>query len=107
MKPKIGIITSKGGHLYQMSRLKVWWKKYDHFWVTFPGADSESLLVGERVYYGYYPETRHLMHAVRHLFLAWDILHKERPTMVISCGAGIAPQFFWSQDLWVYRPDLS
>lgn len=94
MRPKIGIITSKGGHLYQMSRLEPWWSKYDRFWVTFPGEDSESLLSRERVYYGYYPETRHLIHAIRHIFLAWDILRRERPTILISCGAGIAPPFF-------------
>ena len=94
MKPKIGIITSKGGHLYQMSRLQPWWSKYDHFWVTFPGEDSESELLGERVYYGYYPESRHIGHALRHLALAWRILRDERPTIIISCGAGIAPPFF-------------
>ena len=94
MKPRIGIITSKGGHLYQMSRLRPWWNKYDRFWVTFPGEDSESLLSGERVYYGYYPETRHIIHAIRHIFLALRILRKERPSVLISCGAGIAPPFF-------------
>ncbi len=94
MKPKIGIITSKGGHLYQMTRLKPWWKKYDRFWVTFPGEDASSILDGERVFFGYYPETRHLGHALRHLFLAWRLLRRERPTVLISCGAGIAPPFF-------------
>lgn len=77
-----------------MARLKPWWSKYDHFWVTFPGSDSESLLEGEKVFYGYYPETRHIWHAFRHLLLAWKILRKERPTLLISCGAGIAPPFF-------------
>lgn len=94
MRPTIGIITSKGGHLYQMYRLQPWWKNYDRFWVTFSGADTDSLLSGERVYHGYYPETRHIPHAIRHLKLAWIILKKERPAMIISCGAGIAPPFF-------------
>ncbi len=94
MKPTIGIITSKGGHLYQMYRLKAWWKNYDRFWVTFPGQDSASLLSQERVYYGFYPETRNLPNAIRHVKLAWDILHREQPSLLISCGAGIAPPFF-------------
>ncbi len=94
MKPKIAIITSKGGHLYQMYRLKPWWGKYDRFWVTFQGPDTDSLLARERVYYGFYPETRHISHALRHTSLAWRILRKERPTIIISCGAGIAPPFF-------------
>lgn len=91
---KIGIITSKGGHLYQMCRLSAWWQKYPRFWVTFPGKDTASLLAGERVYFGYYPETRHIINAIRHTILAWNILRKEKPTMLISCGAGIAPPFF-------------
>lgn len=94
MKPKIGIITSKGGHLYQMYRLKPWWNTYDHFWVTFGGKDVTSLLKNEHVYYGYYPETRHIINAIRHFFLAWNILRKEKPTLLISSGAGIAPPFF-------------
>lgn len=94
MKPTIGIITSKGGHLYQMHRLKPWWNQYNHFWVTFQGDDVTSLLKNERVYYGYYPETRNGINALRHLLLAWHILRKEKPTILISCGAGIAPPFF-------------
>jgi beta-1,4-N-acetylglucosaminyltransferase len=94
MTPKIGIITSKGGHVYQMFRLKPWWARYNRFWVTLPGEDVASLLSRERVYYGFAPETRHLPHAFRHMWLAWKLLRIERPTHLISCGAGIAPPFF-------------
>lgn len=91
---KIGIITSRGGHLYQMHLLKPWWKHYDRFWVTFEGVDTQSLLTNERVYYGFAPDTRHIFNAVRHLFLALRILRRERPHLIVSCGAGIAPPFF-------------
>jgi beta-1,4-N-acetylglucosaminyltransferase len=93
--PKIGIITSRGGHLFQMYRLKPWWEKYDHFWVTFPGDDVSSLLKNERTYYGFFPESRNVGNAVKHLFLARKILLWEKPTVLISCGAGIAPPFFY------------
>jgi len=63
--------------------------------VTLPGADTTSLLAKEHVYYGYAPDTRHLLNAFRHLWLAWRILSKEKPTLIISCGAGIAPPFFY------------
>jgi len=94
MRPKIGIITSKGGHVYQMFRLKPWWIRYEHFWVTLPGEDVASLLRNENVYYGYAPETRNIVNAFRHVALAWKLLRNERPTHLISCGAGIAPPFF-------------
>ncbi len=94
-KTNIGIITSRGGHLYQMYRLKPWWKKYRRFWVTLPGADTTSLLSHERVYYGFSPDTRNLFNALRHLWLAWRLLKTERPTILVSSGAGIAPPFFY------------
>ena len=78
-----------------MYRLKPWWHKHNRFWVTFSGEDTTSLLSGERVYYGYYPETRNLFNAIRHVFLAWNILRREKPTLLVSCGAGIAPPFFY------------
>lgn len=94
-KIKIAIVTSRGGHLYQMYRLKPWWSKHPRFWITLPGADTSSLLSKERVYYGHSPDTRHVGNALRHLWLAWRVLRKERPTLLISCGAGIAPPFFY------------
>jgi UDP-N-acetylglucosamine:LPS N-acetylglucosamine transferase len=94
-KAKIGLITSRGGHLYQMYCLKPWWSTYDRFWVTFKGVDTASLLKRERLYTGFEPDTRHVMHALRHILLAWQILRRERPTILISCGAGIAPPFFY------------
>jgi UDP-N-acetylglucosamine:LPS N-acetylglucosamine transferase len=78
-----------------MYQLRPWWRKYDRFWVTFPGVDTTSLLSRERIYYGYQPDTRNLVNAVRHLFLAWKVLRRERPSILISCGAGIAPPFFY------------
>lgn len=92
---KIGIITSPGGHLFQMYRLKPWWKKYERFWVTAPSEDAVSLLVHERVYHGYFPESRNMWNAFRNIFLAWKVLRREKPTLLISCGAGIAPPFFY------------
>lgn len=92
---KIGIITSRGGHLFQMYRLKPWWSKYSRFWVTFPGEDVTSMLKKEKIYYGYHPESRNAFNAIRNFFLAMRILRKERPTLLMSCGAGIAPPFFY------------
>lgn len=91
---KIGIITSKGGHLYQMYLLKPWWSKYRRFWVSFRGSDVSSLLKKEKVIYAHYPESRNIPNAFRNLFVAWKVLRKERPDLLISCGAGIAPPFF-------------
>lgn len=91
---KIGIITSKGGHLFQIHQLKPIFSKHNRFWVTFKGKDEEYLLKNEKKYFAFYPESRNLINAVLNFFLAWKILTKEKPNILISAGAGIAPPFF-------------
>lgn len=93
-KIKIGLVTSRGGHLLQLFSLKDWWKKYDRFWITGRGEDSNYLLRSEKVYYGHFPESRNLVNAIRNFFLGFKILKKERPNLLVSFGAGIAPPIF-------------
>jgi len=93
-KRKIGIITSKGGHLIQINQLFPIFKQYSHFWVTFKGKDSEEYLKKEKKYYAYFPESRNIVNAIKNMFLAVKILLQEKPTVLISSGAGIAVPFF-------------
>ena len=91
---KIGLITSRGGHLFQLYQLKNCWSQYGRFWITDKGADVNYLLKKERVYYGYFPESRNLVNALKNFFLGLKILKKEKPDLLISCGAAIAPPIF-------------
>lgn len=93
-KLKIGIITSRGGHLFQIYQLKPWWSAYVRFWITDRGGDSDYLLKNERVYYGYFPESRNTVNAMRNFFFGLRILLKEKPKLLISCGAGVAAPVF-------------
>lgn len=95
LEMKIGLITSRGGHLFQLYQIKDYWSHYNRFWVTFAGEDSKFLLKKERVYFGFYPESRNLINAFRNFFLAFKVLLKEKPNLLISAGAGIAPPFFY------------
>jgi UDP-N-acetylglucosamine:LPS N-acetylglucosamine transferase len=92
---KIAIVCSSGGHLYQMHILKSWWEKYDTFWVTFRKKDAETLLSNEKKYWAYYPTNRNIKNLIRNLFIAWKILRKENPDIIVSDGAGVAVPFFW------------
>lgn len=91
---KIGIITSKGGHLFQIDRLRPFWKKYDLFWVTDRGLDTDHFLNKEKVYFGFFPDSRNMISAIKNIFLAIKILKTERPDVLISAGAGVAVPFF-------------
>ena len=44
---KVMLVCSAGGHLTQLYRLRPWWQQHERIWVTCPGAQAESLLVGE------------------------------------------------------------
>jgi UDP-N-acetylglucosamine:LPS N-acetylglucosamine transferase len=88
------LVCSSGGHLQQLYRLKPWWSKRDRVWVTFDMPDSRSLLAGEDVRWAYHPTTRNVVNLFRNLALAWRLLRRERPDVVVSTGAGVAFPFF-------------
>ena len=91
---KIAIVCSSGGHLYQMNLLKPWWEKHDVFWVTFNKKDAVSLLKGQKIYWAHFPTNRSIINLIRNLFVAWKVLRKEHPEIIVSDGAGVAVPFF-------------
>lgn len=93
-RSKIFLITSSGGHLLKTYLLREWWSQHDRAWVTRDDEITRDLLKKERVFYGYFPENRHLIHAVKNFLLAMKILAQERPQWIFSTGAGIAVPFF-------------
>ena len=91
---KLGIITSKGGHLYQLIKLKKIYNQTNRFWVTFQGKDADFYLKKERKYYAFYPESRNVLNSLKNFLLALKLLKKESPSHLISCGAAVAVPFF-------------
>ncbi len=91
---KVMLVGSAGGHLLQLHRLKPWWERHDRTWVTFQMPDSMSLLADEDVVWAYHPTTRNIPNLLRNLRLAWKLVRKHRPSVVVSSGAGVAFPFF-------------
>ena len=92
---KVCLVGSSGGHLTHLYMLKPFWKDKDHFWVTFDKEDARSLLEGEKMYPCYYPTNRSLKALIKNTKIAWNVLHKEKPDLIISCGAAVAVPFFY------------
>lgn len=94
--PKLAVmlVSSAGGHLLQLYRLKPWWEQHDRTWVTFRMPDSLSLLADEQVAWAHHPTTRNIPNLVRNLLLAWRLVRTRRPDVVVSSGAGVAFPFF-------------
>ncbi len=92
---KICLVGSSGGHLTHLYMLKRFWKDQDRFWVTFDKEDAKSLLKDEKMYSCYYPTNRSVKGLVMNTRLAWNILRKEKPDLIISSGAAVAVPFFY------------
>jgi len=90
----IGLICSAGGHFYELYCLREAWAAYDSFWVTFASLDTQYVLRDERVYTAFSPTNRSLKNLFRNLLLAWKILAKEKPRVIVSTGAGVCVPFF-------------
>ncbi len=84
-------------HLYM---LRPFWSGQERFWVTFDKEDARSLLKGEKVYPCYFPTNRNLKNLIRNSVLAWKVLRRERPDLIISSGAAVAVPFFYLGKLW-------
>jgi len=92
---KVCLISSSGGHLTQLYMLKPFWGNKERFWVTFDKDDAKSLLEGEQLIPCYYPTNRSIKALFINTKLAWKVLRKEKPDLVISTGAAIAVPFFY------------
>lgn len=92
---KVCLVGSSGGHLTHLYMLKPFWKNKDRFWVTFNKEDANSTLDGEKIYHCYFPTNRNIINLIKNTFLAFKVLRKEKPTLIISSGAAVAVPFFW------------
>lgn len=81
----ICIVSSCGGHLTEVRRLRPAYEKYAHFYVL----NDKALLPADMQ-----GKTYFIAHSERdwkfliNLWEAWRILHRERPNVILSTGAG-------------------
>jgi UDP-N-acetylglucosamine:LPS N-acetylglucosamine transferase len=88
------LVGSSGGHLAQLLALRELWPAERRAWVTFDTPDAVSLLRDERVFWAHHPTTRSLRKLIRNTLLAWRVLGRVRPAVVLSSGAAVAWPFF-------------
>jgi anti-anti-sigma factor len=93
---KIMLVCSSGGHFTYAQSLKPFIEQFqDICWVTFKTATTESQFKADkqRKYWAYSPTNRNLPNFIRNIILAFNVLNKERPDVVVSTGAGVAVPF--------------
>lgn len=91
---RVLMVCSSGGHLAQLISLRPWLDTTSTRWVTFPTEDSRSQLTGQDVVDAHHPTTRNVPNLLRNAVLAWRLLRRDRPDVVVSSGAGVAVPFF-------------
>lgn len=92
---KVCLVSSSGGHLMHLYMLKPFWENKDRLWVTFDKKDARSLLKNEKMIPCYFPTNRSLKGLIINTWIAWKVLHKEKPDLIISSGAAVAVPFFY------------
>ena len=92
---KVCLVGSSGGHLTHLYMLRPFWENKERFWVTFDKEDARSLLKGKAVYSCYYPTNRNIKNLLKNTKVAWKVLRKDRPDLIISSGAAVAVPFFY------------
>ncbi len=89
------LVCSSGGHLLQLCELRDAWYGFPRTWVTFDKSDARSLLADERVIHAHGPTNRNIPNLLRNVRLAWKVIRRERPSTILTTGAGVAVPFAW------------
>jgi UDP-N-acetylglucosamine:LPS N-acetylglucosamine transferase len=94
-KIKLALVCSSGGHLLQLYSLQDFWQNYERVWISFKKEDAVSVLKNEKKYWAYHPTNRNIINFFKNLFLALQIIINEKPSHLVSSGAGVAVPFFY------------
>jgi hypothetical protein len=94
-EPRGLLVASSGGHLLELVHLSSGLPGLEWHWVSFDTPDARHLLAGRSVVYAHHPTNRNLRNLLRNLVLAWQVVRRLRPSIVISTGAGVAVPFLW------------
>ena len=94
------LVCSSGGHLMQMLELRPAWEHFERVWVAFDKSDTRSLLSAERVIHAHGPTNRNVPNLLRNLRLANRVMQDERPSAILTTGAGLAVPFAWLGSLY-------
>jgi UDP-N-acetylglucosamine:LPS N-acetylglucosamine transferase len=93
--PHLLLVCSSGGHLLQLVSLREAWEGFERTWVTFDKSDARALLAGERVIHAHGPTNRNVPNLLRNIRLAWRVVREQRPSAILTTGAGVAVPFAW------------
>ena len=95
------LVSTQGGHLAHLLALRPGGRRRTASGSARTRPTSLDRLAGERVVRSYSPTTRNLPNLLRNSVLALRLLRRERPSLLVSAGAGVAVPFFVAA--WLLR----
>jgi beta-1,4-N-acetylglucosaminyltransferase len=92
---EILLVCTSGGHLLELFALRAAWRGLESVWVTMEGPEARWLLRDERVVLAHAQEARSAKNIGRNLVLAWRLMSRRRPRVIVTTGAALAVPFVW------------
>jgi hypothetical protein len=93
--PTLLLVADPGGHLFELAGLREVWGRYSRAWVTVCASDVATLLADERVLFAHGPTARSVTKLVRNTVLAFRIVRRLRPAVILTTGAALSVPFAW------------
>ena len=89
------LVADPGGHLFELAGLREVWSRFPRAWVTVEASDVGTLLAGEQVLFAHGPTRRSLKNLGRNIVLAFRIVRRLRPAVILTTGSGLSVPFAW------------
>ena len=97
------LVCAGGGHLTQLLALRRAWERHSRVWVTDLTSVARWQLRGENVEWAPGPTHRDLSNGIhrialawlRNLVLAWRVVRRARPRVVLTTGGAVAVPYAW------------
>ncbi len=91
---KLMLVCASGGYFRYMQSLKAFWENYsDRFWISIQTETTEREIEDSHRYWAYSPIKDNLSNFIRYLQLAFNIIPRHKPDLVISTGSGFSVPF--------------
>jgi UDP-N-acetylglucosamine transferase subunit ALG13 len=89
------LVSEPGGHLLELWAMRDLADAQHRAWCSVDSPDVRSLLRGEPLWLAHGPTTRNVPNLLRNIRLAWRVVRRERPRVILCTGSGVVVPFAW------------
>ncbi|PZV12263.1 MAG: hypothetical protein DCF20_17945 [Pseudanabaena sp.] len=88
---KLMLVCGAGGYFRYMKSLKSFWENYsDRLWISIRTNTTEREIENVHRYWGYAPVKDNFVNFIRNVALAFRVVPRQKPDLVVSTGSGFA-----------------